>query len=148
MKIGIASDHGGYELKKKIIESLEKKYEILDLGTNSIERTDYPIYAFKLGEAIKSKSIDLGIAICKSGIGMTIALNKVHTVRCGELRSKKDAYYGKNHNNLNAIALNGSLSLRKALIIINTFLNTDFNSDLRYQSRNNQIAEYEDGNDV
>ena len=147
MKIGLASDHGGYELKQKLIKELEKSYELIDFGTNSTERTDYPIYAFKLGEAIKNKEIDLGIALCTKGIGMTIALNKVKTVRAGNLDTKEDAYYGKNHNNLNVIVIDGSLTLKKAIKILNTFLITEFNNDTRYQSRNDLISNYEANNE-
>ena len=147
MKIGLATDHGGYELKQKLIKELEKNYEVIDFGTNSTERTDYPIYAFKLGEAIKNKEIDLGIAICKSGIGMTIALNKVKTVRAGNIDTKEDAYYAKNHNNLNVIVIDGYLSLKKALKLINIFLVTNFNNDPNYQSRNDLISKYEANNE-
>ena len=75
MKIGIISDHRGYDLKKKILKI--KGITFIDYGTNSKETVDYPDYAFKLGKAINKKEVDLGIAICGSGIGMSIALNKV-----------------------------------------------------------------------
>ena len=77
MKIGITSDHGGYDLKNKIIKYYRNKIEIIDFGTNIKESVDYPDYAFKLGEAINNKEIDFGISICKTGIGMCIALNKI-----------------------------------------------------------------------
>ena len=89
MKIGIVSDHRGYETKKKILKEI-KNISFIDYGTNSKESVDYPDYAFKLGKAINKKEVDLGIAICGSGIGMSIALNKVKGIRCARVTSIKD----------------------------------------------------------
>ena len=75
LKIGIASDHRGYNLKKQIIEQLKDKYQMIDCGTNSEQSVDYPDYAFKLGKLITSKNADFGIAICGTGIGISIACN-------------------------------------------------------------------------
>lgn len=77
MKIALASDHRGYKLKQELIEYLKTKYEIIDLGTNSEESTDFPKYGILLGESIQKKEADLGIAICGTGIGISIAANKV-----------------------------------------------------------------------
>ena len=86
MKIGIASDHRGYKLKQELIEKLtQQNYEIIDFGTNSKESTDYPDFAFCLGENVANKTIDYGIAICGSGIGISIACNKVKGVRCAKV---------------------------------------------------------------
>ena len=95
MKIGITSDHGGYKLKNKLIKSFRNKYDILDYGTDSEESVDYPDFAFKLGEAILRKEIDFGIAICKTGIGMSISLNKVKGIRCAKIDNLEDAYYSR-----------------------------------------------------
>lgn len=77
MKIGIVSDHRGYELKNKIIENLKNEYEIIDYGPNNIESVDYPDYAFILGSKVVEKEVNFGVAICGSGIGISIACNKV-----------------------------------------------------------------------
>ena len=90
MKVGIASDHRGYALKQKLLEELKKTYEMIDYGTNNEESTDYPIYAFRLGEQI-GKEIDKGILICGTGIGISIAANKVKGVRCAKVSTKEEA---------------------------------------------------------
>ena len=85
MKIWIASDHGGYERKKEILEYLESKdYTLEDLGTTSTESVDYPDFAFQVGKKIVENPNDLGILICTTGIGMSIACNKVKGVRCAK----------------------------------------------------------------
>ena len=91
MKIGIASDHRGYDTKEKLKKHFRDKYEIIDYGTDSKERTDYPIYGIKLGEKVRDKEVDYGIAICGSAIGISIACNKVKGVRCGKVNSKEEA---------------------------------------------------------
>ena len=98
MKIGIVSDHRGYELKSKIIKKM-KNIDFIDYGTDSNKSVDYPDYAFKLGEKINKKEVDLGIAICGSGIGICIACNKVKGVRCAKVNSIKDAIYTRKDNN-------------------------------------------------
>ena len=85
IKIGIASDHRGYTLKEQIIDKIANQYEIIDCGTTSIESVDYPDYAFKLGNLVADKDVDFGIAICGSGIGISIACNKVKGIRCAKV---------------------------------------------------------------
>ena len=143
MKIGITSDHGGYKLKNKLIKSFRNKYDILDYGTDSEESVDYPDFAFKLGEAILRKDIDFGIAICKTGIGMSISLNKVKGIRCAKIDNLEDAYYSKNHNNVNVIAISGKKSFIKAKGLVNTFIKTEVSKEKRHINRVNKIKEYE-----
>ncbi|MDD3995980.1 MAG: RpiB/LacA/LacB family sugar-phosphate isomerase [Tenericutes bacterium] len=143
MKIGIVSDHGGYILKKKLILYLVDKYEVMDYGTNSEESVDYPDFAFKLGSNLINKSIDFGIAICKTGIGMSIALNKVHGVLCVKADSTTDSLYARKHNNANAIAISGALSFRKAKKIIDKFLTSNFEIEERHLKRIEKIKDYE-----
>ena len=75
MRIGISNDHRGYKLKEYLVKELEKDYEVINLGTNYSESVDYPDYAFALGELVSSGEADFGIAICGSGIGISIAFN-------------------------------------------------------------------------
>ena len=90
--IGIASDHAGYEVKKEIIEFLKSNnYDVIDYGTDSNESVNYPNYAFKIGEDVVNKKIEKGILICKTGIGMSIACNKVKGIRCSKVDSKEEA---------------------------------------------------------
>ena len=87
MKIGIASDHRGYNLKEQIKKELSD-YTIIDYGTYSEEKVDYPDYAFILGKNVAEKEVDFGVAICGSGIGISIACNKVKGIRCAKVSNK------------------------------------------------------------
>lgn len=143
MLIGIASDHRGYKLKKQILE----KYSFLDFGTDNEESTDYPIYAFKIGEAIRDKKIDRGILICGSGIGIGIACNKVKGVRCARVTNKDEVMYTRQDNDANAISFSENISLENAIEMIDMFLKTPFKNEEKYVRRLKQILDYEDKND-
>ena len=141
MKIGIASDHRGVILKEKIKNYLNEKYKIIDYGTNSIESVDYPEYAFKVGEDIRDNKIDLGILICGTGIGMSIACNKVKKVRCAKVTTKEEAYLARQHNNANVIALSENVTNYKE--IIDTFLTTEASKEKKHQRRVAMIDKYD-----
>lgn len=142
MKIALASDHRGYELKSNIILRLQDEYELIDLGTNSYEPADYPIYAFKLGEFIRDKKADFGIAICGTGIGISIACNKVKNIRCAKVSSINDAYYAHLHNNANILAFGEDTSLEIALKMIETYINTPFSNEEKHHRRVEEIDNY------
>ncbi len=145
MRLGIASDHRGYKLKEKLKKYLNKKgYEVEDYGTDSPESADYPIYGIKLGEAIRDKEIDLGIVICGTGIGISIACNKVKGVRCARVVNAKEAKTTKIHNMANVIALNEKMFLFQAKDIVDNFIKTKYQDDERFIRRVNQITEYEE----
>ena len=146
MKIGIASDHRGYYLKKLLKEELSKNYEIVDYGTDSLDSCDYPDYAFKLGKGVISKEVDFGIAICGSGIGISIACNKVKGVRCAKVSNKEEAMYTRNDNNANIVAFGEKTSFPDALDIVNTFIKTPFSNEEKHQRRIDKITEYEENN--
>lgn len=142
MNIAIASDHRGYELKSKIINYLkEKGYTINDYGTDSNESTDYPIYAFKVGESIRDNVNDLGILICGTGIGMSIACNKVRNVRCAKVNNVEEATLTKQHNNANVIAL--SENVENVFEIIDAFLNAEFSNEEKHIRRVEMISNYD-----
>lgn len=141
MKIAIASDHRGYELKEYIKKNL-KDVQVIDLGTNSIKSVDYPDYAFKLGEYVVKNNC-YGIVICGSGIGISIACNKVKGVRCAKVNSIKDAICTRNDNDSNVIALSSTINKERALKIITSFINTSFSNEERHIKRINKINEYE-----
>lgn len=146
MKIGIASDHGGYELKNNLIKKLEEKgYTIVNYGTNTIERVDYPDYAFKLCQGVISKEIDLGIAICKTGIGMSIACNKVKGIRCAKVDNENDAKYSKCHNNANILSFSAHKSIDEIVKFMEIFINNEFEKE-RHEQRLKKIMEYENAN--
>ena len=147
MKIAIASDHRGFKLKDGLISYLtEKKYEVIDCGTLNEESTDYPDYAFKLGHTIVDKSADFGIAICGSGIGISIACNKVKGVRCAKIDNVDEAEYTRRDNDANVISFSEKHSVDEATRMINTFLTTPFNSEEKYRRRLKQIIDYEKKN--
>lgn len=145
MKIGIASDHRGYNLKQQLIKALtNKNYKIKDFGTTSAESTDYPDYAFALGEAVVSKTVDFGIAICGSGIGISIACNKVKGIRCAKVSDKAEVIATRNDNDSNIIAFGERMSFEKALELVETFVNTPCSMEEKHVRRRNKLKDYEE----
>ena len=144
MRIGIANDHRGYKLKKFLVEELEKEYEIINLGTDYEESVDYPDYAFVLGELVSSGEADFGIAICGSGIGISIACNKVKGIRCAKVSNVEEARYTREDNDSNIVAFGEKTSKKDALEIVKTFINTPFSNLEKHTRRINKIAEYEE----
>lgn len=142
MKIGIVADHGGYKLKEKLEKYLSsKQYTVFDYGTDSLLMVDFPDLAFKLCEKVIKKEVDFGIAICKTGIGMSIACNKVKGIRCAKIDSVKDSRLAKEHNGANIIAFNSSFFQAKRMI--NAYLKSKPLILKRYEERNNKITRYE-----
>lgn len=145
MKIGIASDHRGYSLKQKLIEYFENNdYTVIDYGTNSEESTDYPDYAFKLGENVVAKNVDFGVAICGSGIGISIACNKVKGIRCAKVSNKEEAEITRIDNNSNIVAFSEKVSFEEAKEIIKTFISTEFSTEEKHHRRVDKITSYEE----
>ena len=142
MTIGIASDHRGYNVKEMLKGRLSE-YDIIDYGTDSEEPTDFPIYAKRLGSAILSKEVDLGIAICGTGIGMSIALNKMKGIYCAKVSTPSEARLCKAHNNANVIAFSEELSEETIIEIVDDFINTPFSNVNKYIKRNDMIKEME-----
>ena len=142
MKIAIASDHNGFNLKKYIVKHM-KDIEFIDFGPSSKESTDdYVDYAFKLGEYCAKNNVK-GILICGSGIGMSIAANKVKGVRCGRVTSIKDVIATRNDNDANVISFAGYLNEDRVIRIIETFIETPAGNDERHLRRINKISKYE-----
>lgn len=146
MKIAIASDHKGYHLKTALITYLNKKgYEVIDIGTDSVISTDYPKYAFLLCKKIINKESDIGIVICGTGIGVSIACNKVKGIRCAKVDNTKEAKLTRIDNDANVLALNGNMLSFRAKDIVDVFLNTHFSNEERHKKRLKMIEEYEEG---
>jgi ribose 5-phosphate isomerase B len=126
----IGSDHGGFELKERIKKHLLKKgYQVEDVGTFSKEAVDYPDIAKKLTKKVLEKE-GAGIIFCGSGIGVSIACNRNPKIRCALVYDKKSASLSRKHNDANVIALAGRvLGFRRAKIILNIFLNTEFEGE-------------------
>ena len=145
MKIGIVNDHRGLNLKNYLKEELTKLgYEVINYGTDTEDSVDYPDYAFKLGESIVNKDIDYGIAICGSGIGISIACNKVKGVRCAKVSNIEEAKYTREDNNSNIVAFGEKTTNEDALEIVKTFINTPFSNLDKHINRINKITNYEE----
>ena len=144
IKLGIASDHRGYILKEQIIDRLVDKYDITDCGTTSNESVDYPDYAFKLGNLVADKDVDFGIAICGSGIGISIACNKVKGVRCAKVDNLEEVIATRNDNDSNIIAFGEKMPLDKALELIEKFIATPASQEEKHKRRREKIKEYEE----
>ena len=141
-KISIANDHGGLELKQAIMKHFKGEYEFVDCGTYSHDSCDYPDFAFKACELVRDNKVDFGIVICKSGIGMSIAANKVKNVRCALVSNVTNATLCHQHNNANVIALGSNdVSSRKAYKIIEAYDAAIFEE--RHQRRIDKISDYE-----
>mgnify|MGYP002519783204 CR=1 FL=1 len=144
MKIGLANDHRGYPLKEKIKKYLLKKgYEVIDYGTNSTESVDYTDYAFRIGEAKVNNEFDLGIVICGTGIGISIACNKVVGIRCAKVDTVRQARLTRNDNDANILALDGSIPTYRALDIVDTFIKTPKSEEEKHIRRVKKITDYE-----
>jgi ribose 5-phosphate isomerase B len=135
-KICIASDHHGVKMKKKIISYLTKKgYEVKDLGPEDEGAVDYPVYAFKVAKAIQNGEYDHGILICFSGIGMSIACNRIKKVRCARVLSVDDVKCTRIDNDANVIALSSKTPIYTVYDMVDTFLNTPFSTEERHARR-------------
>lgn len=144
MKIAMAADHGGYELKNILRDYLtEKGNEIIDLGTNSPESVDYPDYALLCAKEVVEKNVDFGILVCGTGVGISIAANKVKGIRCALCPSPEIAALTKQHNNANIISLGGRFTSPEiAKEIVDAYMSAEFEGD-RHLKRINKISDIE-----
>ena len=140
MEIGVAGDHAGYEYKNRIAELLTKKgYDVADYGTYSDVSCDYPDYAHALAEAVRKKEVDLGIALCGTGNGMAITLNKHKGIRAGLAWNSEIGRLVKAHNDANVLVLPARfISYQMATRIVNTWLSTPVEEG-RHQRRRDKI---------
>ena len=128
MRVVLGADHGGYELKEAIRTHLETQgFEVQDLGTYSTDSVDYPKYGFAVGHAILKGEADLGIAICGTGLGISIAANKIPGIRAVVCTETFSARMAREHNNANVLALGGRVTgVGLALDVVDIFLKTEF----------------------
>ena len=144
MRIGIASDHRGVYLKRVLIEYLEHSgHEVVNYGTDSDESADFPKYAFLLGNGIKEKKVQYGIAICGTGIGMSIALNKVKGIYCAKISNISEAMLCRSHNDANAIAFSADTDVDLAKSMVDKFISTPCSLEEKYVKRNQMIKDQE-----
>lgn len=144
MKIGIGSDHGGFELKEHIKKFLDEQgVEYIDYGTKTLDSVDYPEYGFKVAEAVKSGECDKGIVVCGTGIGISISCNKVPGIRCALCGDTYSARMSIEHNNANILALGGRVVGKDlATEIVSVWLKAQFQAG-RHERRINKISDIE-----
>lgn len=136
MRIALASDHGGLALKEQVKAYLdEENYDYHDIGVDTDASADYPVYGKLAGEAVACGDYDRGIVFCGTGIGISIAANKVHGIRCALVTNAYMTEMSRRHNNANMLALGGRvLDTETAIKLVEIFLNTDFDGE-RHQRR-------------
>ncbi len=140
--IAIGCDHGGYDLKVEVVKYLEEKgLEYKDFGCMDKTSVDYPIYGHAVAEAVANGECEKGIVICTTGIGISIAANKVKGIRCALCSDTLSAKMTRLHNDANVLALGGGMvGTNLALDIVETFLNTPFSEEEKHQRRVNLLV--------
>lgn len=141
--IAIGSDHGGYELKQKIIRHLEEKgISVKDMGCHSKDSCDYPIFGRAAAKEVASGSCEKGIVICTTGIGISIVANKVKGIRCALCGDTFSAKMTRLHNDANMLAMGaGVVGEQLAVDIVDAFLGTDFSKEEKHIRRIGQIED-------
>ncbi len=149
MKIGIGNDHVAYQMKCEIKDYLESLgHEVVDFGHDNEERTDYPIYANKVAKAVLAHEVDQGILICGTGVGISIAANKIHGIRAIVCSEPYSAMLSKQHNNTNILAFGARVvGIELAKMIVDSWLNASYEGD-RHQRRLDQISKLESNQDL
>lgn len=144
MKIVLANDHGALNLKNLVKEHLQKKgIEVIDIGCNSTESVDYPDFGEKAALMVSNKEVDLGMLFCGTGIGISLAANKVANIRCAVVTDTFSAKMSRAHNNANMLALGERVvGFGLALELVDAFLNTEFEGD-RHQRRVDKLMKIE-----
>ena len=141
MKLAIATDHNGVNEKKEIISYLTNQgFEVLDLSQDNTPIDDYPDFAKRVSEAVLNKQADLGILMCGTGIGMSIAANKFNGIRCAKVSNESEAILAREHNNANIIALSYKENINNLKLMIEKFVKTDFSNEERHIRRVEKIG--------
>ena len=145
MRISIGCDHGALALKNKMVAHLTKKgYDVKDCGTYTADSCDYPDYAAVAAKAVASGECEKGIVLCTTGIGVSIAANKVKGIRCALLSDVMSARLTREHNDTNMMAIGaGVVGEMLALEILDTWLDTEFSHSERHQRRIDKVMALE-----
>ncbi len=144
MKIAIATDHNGVEQKKVIINKLSE-YEFIDKSPINTPTDDYPDFAYEVCKSVLSKEAELGVLLCGTGIGMSIAANKVKGIICGHCSNVKQAHLTKEHNHANVIALSYEQDINELIEMIKEFIITIPSTEERHERRVQKIKNIENG---
>ena len=144
MRIGIGNDHSAVEMKKEVMKFLQDLgYEVVNYGTDSTESCNYPMYGEKVARAVVAKEVDLGIVICGTGVGISLAANKVKGIRAVVCSEPYSARLSRQHNNTNILAFGARVvGIELAKMIIEEWLNAEFEGG-RHQERVNMIMDIE-----
>ena len=146
MKVAIGSDHAGLELKKYLVSALQNNgYEMIDCGPENENPVDYPDFARKVCALVTAKETDFGIVICGTGVGISMAANKLHGIRAALCHTEFSARLARKHNDANVLALGGRVfGTELALAIAQTFLEEDFSGGERHKRRINKMMKLEE----
>ena len=145
MKIAIGCDHGAFDLKNAVVKHLQGKgYEVCDFGCYSLDSCDYPDYAKAAAEAVASGECEKGIVLCTTGIGISIAANKVKGIRCALLSDIWSAKMTREHNDTNMMAMGAAIvGEMLGLQIVDTWLGTEFSNEAKHQRRIDKVMALE-----
>jgi RpiB/LacA/LacB family sugar-phosphate isomerase len=145
MKVAIASDHAGFLMKQDVAEYLRKNgYEVTDLGTNNQDPVDYPDFSEAVGRAVLEEKVERGIVICGSGVGASVAANKIPGIRAGLCHDHYSAHQGVEHDDMNVLVLGSRvIGLEMAHDLVLAFLNAKFTGEDRHQRRLAKIKSIE-----
>ena len=146
MKIAIGCDHGALDLKNKVVDHLKNQgHQVTDFGTYTLDSCDYPDYAAQAAKAVAEGVCDRGIVLCTTGIGVSIAANKVKGIRCALLSDLMSARLTREHNDTNMMAIGaGVVGQMLALEIVDTWIGTEFSHNERHQRRINKVMALEE----
>ena len=147
MIIAIGSDHAGYPLKKEVVEIVQQLgHQVLDLGTHSLDRVDYPDFAYKVGQAILQGEAERGITVCGSGVGACIASNKMDGIYAALCHDTYSAHQGVEHDGMNVLCMGARIiGVELAREIVESFLNAQIEEVERHQNRRKKIRAIENG---
>lgn len=145
MKLAIASDHAGFELKKAVLQHLkDKKWDVADLGAYDTKPSDYPDFAELVGNALREGRADRGILICGSGVGVSVAANKIPGIRAGICHDTYSAHQGVEHDDMNVLVLGARIiGVALAQELVDAYLNATFTHEERHVRRLNKVKAIE-----
>ncbi len=148
MQVALGADHAGYALKERIKEHLSKtKHEVIDLGTNTTQAVDYPDFAEAVGLAIRDGKAERGVLVCGSGVGASVAANKMRGIRAGLCHDHYSAHQAVEHDDINVLVLGGRIVGESvALELVDAFLAATFTGEERHQRRLEKVRRIEQRN--
>jgi ribose 5-phosphate isomerase B len=145
MKLAMASDHAGFELKKAVLQHLkDKKWDVIDLGAYDTKPSDYPDFAVLVGDALRDGRADRGILICGSGIGVSVAANKIPGIRAGICHDTYSAHQGVEHDDMNVLVMGARVvGVALAQEVVDAYLKATFTNEERHVRRLNKVKAIE-----